>query len=278
MRRRKLGWISDRRTAVHHAAADRAPASRALRARQAFAKTPERLIRLVQPPLFPDVGDDMLIKREPVAHLAARAARTPVLGLALITYLVAAWIVTAVTFPRSVEGPTAVGTGITDETILPIAPGIPPGSGLIHAADSVRPDDVRVDPRYFANLQTVLGNLDGQADHDRPIDQHHGFGQRLPGPAAGSAAPVDGQSPEAPAPATAADLQSGPPVTALPSGQQPDGASSPDPSPSAAAPLPPPAGSPDAQQPAGASSSDAAPPAAPGPAAVGSPDGHPQTP
>ncbi|MGB8407433.1 MAG: hypothetical protein WCE30_25560, partial [Mycobacterium sp.] len=89
---------------------------------------------------------------------------------------------------------------------------------------------MRIDPRYFANLQKVLGNLDGQADHDRVSDQQHGFGQQSPGPSGGSAAPVDAQSPDAPPPATAADLQPSPPTTALPSGQQPDGASSSDPS------------------------------------------------
>lgn len=278
VRRRKLGRIRDRRAPGPQATDNRVPASAALRARRAFAKTPERLICLVQAPLFSDVGDDMLVKREPVGHLAARAARTPVLGLAVITYLVAAWIVNAVTLAGPVEGPTTVGTGFSHEAVPIVVPGIPPGSGLIHTADGTGPADVHVDPRYFANLQTVLGNLDGQADHDRPSDQHHGFGQQLPGPAAGSAVPVDGQSPDASAPASAADLQQSPLMTGLPSAQQPDGASSSEPSPSAAAQLPPPGGGAEGQQPAGAPLSDPVPPAAPGPTAAGSPDSHPQAP
>lgn len=222
------------------------PASAVLRARQGWAQTLERLIRVIHAPQFPDVGADMLVTRESDWQRGARTARTPAFGVAVITYLVAAWVVSAATSPRSTEGPTPGGTGITPPTGLTTVPGSSSGSGLTDASDGPASADVRVDPQYFANLQKVLGDLDGQASQDRPRDQHYGFGGQSLGPAPGPAEPVDGQPPDAPAPDTAPDPQSSSPTTALPNRQQPPPSDAPAP---ATAPGPPTAGSPDGQPP-----------------------------
>ncbi|MEZ0054091.1 hypothetical protein ABIA30_005131 [Mycobacterium sp. MAA66] len=226
--RRKLKATHSHRMPAQHAAGGRL-ASTVLFVRQDLAQPLARLIRVIQAPRIPDVGADMLVTcHESVWQRGARMARTPAFGLAVITYLAAAGVVSAAISPLLAEGPAAGGAGPAPPMGLNIVPVSSSGSGLTGASGGPASADVRVDPHYLANLQKVFGDLGGPVVAPRPRDQHYGFGDEPRGPAPGpvesvsvDAPPPDAPPPDAPARDTAPDAQPGlAPTTALPSGQQ----------------------------------------------------------
>lgn len=215
---------------ARHAAQDRVRIAKALGARLA-PEIRQKVTRVIHAPRVLEFGVGLVAARAWVWQSGARAVRTPAFGVALITCLISAGVVTAALSPRPPGQPPAHGNSLTpqapSETVsgtssgsqfdirkqppngdVPQTGSAPPHNVLPQISEG--PDhDLSLDIQGLPpappdpDLEAALSDLDKRADFDQSMRQQHGLDQRPPVPTAGpSAALPDGQAPDAPPPAT----------------------------------------------------------------------------
>ena len=166
----------------------------------------------------------MVAAPESMAHVGARLARTPVVGVAIIAYLAGAFIVIGSEGSSPArEVPAAHDAGVVPSAAPPVRAKTSNAPHIDDGTTRDEPPAEQIDPQFLAGLQKVLDGLDEQAGQDRPrpapqdADQSPSPAAQPDTPASDTTVPstappalqvadVDGQGPQAPAldPSTAA--------------------------------------------------------------------------
>lgn len=188
------------------------------RARHVVAASRERLTRESRAPRIPELGTDLFVSREPRWQWCLRGARTPAFGIAVIAYLIGAWIVVGATSPPPTKGSTTGDTDIIPRTALVAVPDSPSGSGGTAGTNGLTPN-VDIDAKFFNGMQKVVDGLGTQhivAPNGSAADTPATVATPQPHlPELQNESATDAPTSDMPTAATAQGLEPGPPSSAV---------------------------------------------------------------